>query len=70
MAKPRKTRIMGSQVYRNHVNRDGLPKRAFASPEEAYKFLDITHTRDKCKVYQCKLCDKWHLATRKVGRAD
>lgn len=53
-----------------HFKRDGTPKRRFASKDKAAAFADLKHQTGKVRIYHCKFCDGWHLATDKQAVAD
>lgn len=52
------TRLIGE-----HFKRDGSPKRRFATREKAVAFVDLKNQAGKVRVYYCKFCDGWHIAT-------
>ena len=52
-------------LVREHFNRDGSPKRAWATMENASRWR-ATHKGVKSKrIYECSVCGKWHLGGSK-----
>ncbi len=53
----------------NHWTKKGgclMPKRAFASKDEAHKFMADNGIKDAVyKAYECADCGKWHIGHRK-----
>jgi hypothetical protein len=60
---------MSTRLVPEHFNPRGLPKRAFATYEDAVAFKVAIHQADRLHSYRCPFCGCWHLATnRKAPR--
>lgn len=56
--------LWGTPVNRlvaEHFGPKGKPKRRFASIEEAARFRAATTGMKRKRIYQCTVCDSWHL---------
>ena len=48
---------------RQHVNRDGLAKRSFATERAALEFTFQQPAADGQVPYRCSICERFHLAS-------
>lgn len=54
---------MGARIVGSHFNRDGKPKRAYASESEARREAE----RFGMSHYRCDVCNKFHLTSGRAG---
>ena len=59
-------RNSGTSLHRGasaHTTRNGRPKKAYASREEAQAQAQRMHQRDggSMSAYKCGTCDRWHV---------
>ena len=56
---------MSGRILGSHFNADGKPKRGYERESDAKQEAD----RFGLSYYQCDVCGKWHLASRRGGRS-